>query len=208
MNTSVIACGASGSVCRVCPNGQTCLNGTCQASSACNVQTCASGCCDPQFGCSPGTSSNACGFGGSRCQGCLINSNCSNKACTTGNGGPGATCTSDQGCINGDGLGTGEMDSCITASTIFPGGYCNPSCAADGTCFNGSCISIFGGDFCMGNCTNPGGGQSNCRTGYVCETLTVNGLPAPFGYCFPNCNNSPSMICAAGVTCNTQGYCR
>lgn len=207
-NTNVVACGINGSVCQVCPTSTTCLNGTCQPLSACNATTCASGCCDPQFGCQPGTSSNTCGFGGNQCQSCLINSNCSNKACTTGNGGPGAGCTSDQGCITGDGTSTGETDSCIPAATIWPGGYCSPACTSSATCFNGTCFNLFGGQFCMGNCTSPGAGQSNCRSGYVCTTVTVNSMTAPFGACFPNCNNAPSQICNAGTTCNALGYCR
>jgi hypothetical protein len=127
---------------------------------------------------------------------------------------PGAACTSDTSCYTADGVTTGEAQSCIGpvdatdgGSSGWVGGYCNPACSAAGTCPAGTCLNIFGGTYCMGNCTGMGSGKGTCRTSYVCESLqTTDGGSEPYGVCFPDCHVLGAG-CTAPAVCNTLGYC-
>ncbi|MBX7113286.1 MAG: hypothetical protein K1X64_03045 [Myxococcaceae bacterium] len=101
-----------------------------------------------------------------------------------------------------------------TVASGFVGGYCTRDdcdqsgheCSTDGGAI---CISFNGGDFnqCMRHCT-PDGGQSSCRTNYVCEALGLaDGGVAPDGICYPNCNNVQGW-CGQGGTCLPSGFCQ
>ncbi|MFL5318553.1 MAG: hypothetical protein ACJ790_02780 [Myxococcaceae bacterium] len=77
-------------------------------------------------------------------------------------------------------------------------------CSSTGECVGFSSTTAY----CLQKCTTPLGGQSNCRTGYVCADDGNGG-----GFCYPNCNN-PNIGCgsAAGYVCRTSaqanaGYC-
>ncbi|MGV3620435.1 MAG: hypothetical protein ACO1OB_06445 [Archangium sp.] len=212
MNPSVIACGTGGQTCQTCGNGDTCLSGECIPAAACDQTTCPNGCCDPMFGCTAGNTNSSCGWGGAQCQSCLLGPTCQSQACTTVAQFPGAACSSDSSCKANDGSSAAPTGTCQTPGTIWPNGYCLPPCA-NGTCATGTCLNFGSASApnprCAGNCTGPGTGQSNCRTGYVCLGLTgANGQTAPFGVCFPNCNNSVSQLCPSPSTCSSLGYCQ
>ncbi len=130
----------------------------------------------------------------------------------------GNACTSDAACqANGTftpGICYPATSPSTGAPTGFTGGYCsaqcdhnNPSdpiCSSTGVCvgFSNSMGQAFG--LCMNRCSAPEGGQSNCRTSYICETATSAGE----GGCLPRCDN-PGWGCPTGTTCNTgTGYCQ
>jgi hypothetical protein len=206
-----LACGANGNACVSCPANTGCINGQCRA---CNASTCPTGCCDDLNQCQLGTGVSGCGLGG-RCEVCPINTQCTSRACiaTPPAGGlPGAGCSSDSMCLTSEGTNTGEPGSCL--SRLLPdggvspwvGGYCNPECTALNTCLAGTCVSAFGGKYCLGNCTVPGGGKGSCRSGYVCGLTTLDGRTPTWGVCVPDCRNA-GLGCSGGQTCNTLGYC-
>ena len=164
-----------------------------------------------------GTNNSGCGLGGTSCETCPLNTSCSSRACVgnpPSSGLPAAACTTDNGCLTGTGTSTGEPQSCILpinpadgGPSGWVGGYCNPACAA-GKCPAGTCLGIFGGSYCMGNCTGPGTGRGSCRVSYVCEGITFSDGGAPaYGVCFPDCHNAGGG-CIAPATCNTLGYCQ
>ncbi|MBL8949233.1 MAG: hypothetical protein JNK82_00555 [Myxococcaceae bacterium] len=93
-------------------------------------------------------------------------------------------------------------------NTGYLGGYCSRNCGAAVTCPAGSiCVTetVNGQPFttCKTICPNPGTGQSNCRTGYICHPNAAGS-----GWCGPRCNNQ-SLPCPNGGMCNNAtGYCQ
>ncbi|MEW5740913.1 MAG: hypothetical protein AB1938_18480, partial [Myxococcota bacterium] len=65
------ACGMGGITCQRCPNGQTCINFTCQTFQC-------PGCTDSTGGCLPGTQNQACGADGGACVMCPGTQTCLN----------------------------------------------------------------------------------------------------------------------------------
>ncbi len=89
--------------------------------------------------------------------------------------------------------------------TGYLGGYCTQPCGAAGACPAGQICTTDNLVFvslttCKVPCPSPGGGQSTCRSGYVCLKSSTGA-----GYCGPRCDNS-SLMCPG--TCNVlTGYC-
>jgi hypothetical protein len=91
--------------------------------------------------------------------------------------------------------GTGAM--CIVDSTSTYNAYGLSGLPASADCYS--------------SCPAPNGGQSTCRTGYVCFALTEpDGGTAPNGICQPACDVAGGA-CNPGFTCvdagTTAGYC-
>ncbi|MBS2029580.1 MAG: hypothetical protein JST54_16880 [Deltaproteobacteria bacterium] len=109
----------------------------------------------------------------------------------------GAACTSNAPC---------GSDGYCQLSSAWPGGYCTGDCSANASiCLGGECVSYTTGQFCMQSCPSIRGGQSTCRSGYVCDFwYDSTGGVASTGICDTNCATYP---CATGYTCNAQGYC-
>jgi hypothetical protein len=84
--------------------------------------------------------------------------------------------------------------------TTLPGGYCWKECpggAAD--CPGGSACFGDSSPLCLATCAEAWGGQSNCRSGYLCWNAT----PAPA--CLPPCDDAS---CQEGTYCDhSTGYC-
>lgn len=180
------------------PSGSVSVLGTEGALLGCGATTCPNGCCSAGQ-CVSGTASSACGTGGAACTTCQSPAQCSaTQTCSATDLPTGSTCTSTSQCYQPI-LGTAEC------RTSWPGGYCTGTCLlteqvcggffglASGWCTpNGECLL---------DCTNPGTGQSTCRTGYVCDYS--NGVGSQ-GVCVPRCQQ---VACTAG-SCNAAGYCR
>jgi hypothetical protein len=171
----------------------------------CNAVTCPSGCCDPVLGCQSGQTNTQCGWRGATCRTCLGASTCRSQACSISMGFAGANCGNDNNCFAADGsLGTSQ-GTCLQPP-VWIGGYCAPPCSTT-NCARGSCVAVdSSGPRCFGNCQSPGAGRSDCRAGYVCETLTLGATTAPFGFCFPSCGGIPGF-CPPGTSCGSLGYC-
>jgi hypothetical protein len=90
------------------------------------------------------------------------------------------------------------------------GGACSPTCFSIITPTPCPGASDYCNTFtCSQGCTNPGAGQSNCRTGYVCAVAhqSDGGVEANSAHCQPNCNNAPAAQCGT-TTCLSNGYCQ
>ncbi len=105
-------------------------------------------------------------------------------------------------------------------ATGFAGGYCSRlQCGDDSECApdaGGICLAVDNtgqNTACFKLCPAGGGGQSNCRTGYVCTPYLTNladggTQTSTDGYCSGSCT-VPGNACGAGRTCNaTTGYCQ
>lgn len=219
------SCGASGSACTQCPQGQACQNGVC-GTPVCDVMTCPTGCC-ANGACQPGTSRFACGLAGQLCLRCPMGQSCTAGLCLPGGfdggfpndggvapdaGTPvavGSACTGAPQCqppFNAICI----QESLVGQNTGYVGGYCSAQCGGGTACTPGNvCVteSFFGASqsTCRAGCTGVGT-QSTCRTGYVCAPSTVSTVP---GFCRPRCDNGGALSgCAAGQTCNTTtGVC-
>lgn len=153
---------------------------------------------------------------GNACVTCSSGDSCSGGACARDGGLPtGSACTTTSQCAGGDDPFI-PLKNCIQptqsdgGSSGWTGGYCS-----------GSCFGIFStpmcpgaSDYCNGlncyqGCSNPGGGQSNCRSGYVCanDKYSDGGTVPNSARCIPNCNNAPSARCGSSSTCLSNGYC-
>lgn len=124
----------------------------------------------------------------------------------------GAPCTTDPECA----VPTGAIADCIKPTTVdggpsgFPEGYCSrlgcgadSECAADG---GGICLGLSATETaCYQLCATGGGGQSTCRTGYICRSYVQAdaGLSVE-GFCVPRCD-SPGASCPTGSTCDPAG---
>ena len=179
-------------------SGTVSVVGTEGALLGCGPTTCASGCCSAGQ-CVTGTSNAACGTGGAACTSCSSPALCNaNRVCSATRLPTGSACTAAGQCYDPV-IGDPEC------RTSWPGGYCTSvclftqqACGGIGTGADGWCTDV--GE-CLGRCSSPGGGQSSCRSGYVCDSSP--GLLTG-GVCVPRCQ---TVACAAG-TCNAAGYCR
>ena len=103
-----------------------------------------------------------------------------------------------------------------------PGGYCSRVCRIDEDCTStgtenlaeGLCLGISQTTaLCFRGCAAPLGGQSNCRPGYVCETLQMSdGGFLPTGFCDGRCD-VPGSRCGnfadgGARACLSTGYCQ
>lgn len=177
-------CGAAGSVCKTCDEGQTCgTNGTC----ICNPTSCPNGCCSDNK-CVPranqsnkvcGAKGNAClecdsgeacdkgtcSCGGTSCAGCCSKGQCvepSNETCGIG-GGNCVSCLSGQGC--------NAQGKCVCDKSSCPSGCCD----ANGKCQTPSITTCnVGGEPCLAcsfpkataSCTGGRCSITSCNTGY------------------------------------------
>ncbi len=95
-------------------------------------------------------------------------------------------------------------------SSGFMGGYCTAECDDSAHCSaDGGAICVTFEDnlnACLQACASPGAGQSSCRAGYVCLTLTnSDGGASPRGICGPTCDLTG---CDVGQICLANGYCK
>lgn len=123
----------------------------------------------------------------------------------------GAACLVDPQCQNPplDGFclsGTGEDGG----SSAWPGGYCTAPCLDDRHCSaDGGAVCLSLGSpvgACFQSCPAPGGGQSSCRQGYLCQFIFDDGVPTDGGACAPDCRNEAGLC--GMKTCNANGYCQ
>ncbi len=209
-----------------CPIGMACAGGSCQCANDCTVPG-ASQC--------NGTDIQVCIATTAGCQtwqtvACGSPYACSVGRCVTS---PpvnvGGACATDADCGGPAGYALCEV--------AFPQGYCISACAGtaslagiyycpgDAFCFT---ATADGGsaEVCLSSCPQPGGGQSTCRTDYVCESYGAydpNAPTVPLGTCVPNCNwfdanaadaGGSAAFCGTGSGpdggpyCQPSGYCR
>ena len=180
------------------PSGTVSVTGTLGALLGCGPLTCASGCCAAGT-CVAGTSDGACGGGGASCSACTSPNICnSNQVCAANNLPTGAACNAASQCYQ-------PLVGSAECRTSWPNGYCTSLCLlSDEVCggFGGGATGYCTSNLeCLQACSAPGGGQSSCRAGYVCDFAP--GVSR--GVCVPRC---PTVACASGTSCNAQGYCR
>lgn len=180
-------------------------------SIACSAATCA-GCCSNNF-CVPAQSQSnfACGLNGNQCATCLNGLTCSSGVCGVLDGGVsqvGNACTGDLQC-RPPSNGFCIAETVFGQPTGWPGGSCSASCSGVACPAGSSCLDVGGGStgtnpICFKSCAAPRLGQSNCRTGYVCE---VNVQVTLAGICIPRCN-TVGFTCWQGTHCDANsGYC-
>lgn len=107
------------------------------------------------------------------------------------------------------------------AYTGNPGGQCQRACRIDDDCTSdsfqnldaGICLSVSSTEaWCFKGCPSPLGGQSTCRSGYVCEQLFLrDGGVLSTGYCNSRCD-VPGSGCrdfadGGARPCLPTGYC-
>lgn len=139
-------------------------------------------------------------------QACTATANCDDNGTTFGDCFPEAFALADGG----------------TSQSGFPAGYCTlANCAGDldcGPADSGVCLTVNTDPnaslqtLCFASCPAGGQGQGSCRTGYVCESFTVDGGASADGYCNPRCDvpggGCPQLADGGVLTCNTtSGYC-
>lgn len=178
--TSVVNCGANGSMCIACGSGQVCSGGRCvTVSTGGGGGTTCDGCFLADGRCLPlnRTSSVNCGANGTTCQSCGANETCSFGRCTpvVTTKRVGDACTSDMECQAG--LGAAGLCKRTTSSgnATYLGGYCTLRCGSAGSfCpFGSQCVASAGprGEsdaICWDNC----GANDACRNpGYACYAL-------------------------------------
>lgn len=126
----------------------------------------------------------------------------------------GSACTTDSAC---QASGNFPQGGCIMATdsmavpTGWIDGYCTADCTADPAAMcgtTGTCLEVGDGagatlNYCFDLCASGGAGQSDCRTGYVCQQYGTSST----NVCIPNCNNAGSG-CGTGKTCLSTGYCQ
>lgn len=157
------------------------------------------GCCENNACVNP-VRPRSCGFSGNACTNCAQGLACSNGQCSSAptNRYAGSPCAQNTDCNLG-----GFVGACNTAAMGWPGGYCQDTCFVLGCNGTDLCLS----DACWERCPNPGQGQSTCRGGYACKPLiSTDGGSVGYGFCGRDCH-LPGFTCAAGATCNAQGYC-
>lgn len=189
LSGSPSACGIFGSVCVTCLPGQACVNGMCSG------------------GTGGGFGGGGGGFGGGVGGG--IGGGAGGGGGSTGVA-VGTACTLDTNCQ------PPFTQRCLPAqigggSSGYPGGYCTATCSPTTPCASGVCITetLAGSTVssCKAQCPNPGGGQSTCRTGYICAVGSSSG--STVGWCRPRCENGALATCPQGTVCNsTTGYCQ
>lgn len=133
----------------------------------------------------------------------------------------GNPCTSNSECQNPPSQGGFCVPETTDGglSTGFKDGFCSADCSTrTGICSaDGGAICLrFTSNAevsynCQRVCAAPGGGQSDCRNGYVCQGYIValgdgGSTPSTNGYCRPHCGNTDAG-CNGGQTCTDAGYC-
>jgi hypothetical protein len=126
----------------------------------------------------------------------------------------GNTCTADGQCQNPPDNGGYCTIRDESLGLVFPGGYCstsfcgsNEECSVDG---GAMCIGFGTGDSrCMKHCLQGGSstdaGQSDCRTGYLCLSLTEeDGGRTTDGICLPPPAPAPTTV---GQACTNTAAC-
>ena len=103
-------------------------------------------------------------------------------------GANGSACTEKSECSSGLCLLQEEYG----AATGWTGGVCTASCAGS-TCGNGVCVALESSSYCLGACQRA----SDCRQGYVCDTVV--------GACLPDCQKG--FWCGSKLTCQKDGTC-
>lgn len=207
-------CGGDGFV---CCNGNTCLNGT----------SCQSGTCRAGGGTGGGSGSTGGGSGAGGGTGTSGGGTGTSGGGTGTSGGGtgtsgGGTGTSGGGTgTSGGGTGTSSAngDPCTDVSQCpgnrcivqsgnqWQGGYCSETCSGSGGCRSGSSCTSFGlfagsnDKYCLDDCAWTGG-QSSCRSGYVCDRNFTD-RPGTSS-CVPACT-SPAQ-CGTGLGCES-GFC-
>lgn len=181
------------------PAGAVNVVGTEGALLGCGGITCPNGCCSASGVCTAGTSDSACGTNGVSCSTCSSPAQCSaSQTCSATNLATGSVCTASSQCYQ-------PIFGAAECRTSWPGGYCTGQCfftdqACGGIAGLGDGYCTAAGE-CLEECPSAGGGQSTCRTGYLCD---YSGAFGSQGVCRPRCQLAP---CTMG-TCNTAGYCR
>ena len=179
------------------PSGAVSVLGTVGALIACGASTCPNGCCSGGT-CVAGTTNGACGTGGVTCSSCSSPAQCNaSQTCSATDLATGSPCSASTQCYQ-------PIFGAAECRTTWPGGYCTGTCllteqACGGILLNSGWCTPAGE--CLLECANPGGGQSTCRSGYVCDFSNGAGSQ---GVCIPRCQQ---VACASG-TCNAAGYCR
>jgi hypothetical protein len=201
-------CGSTGAACcdgTTCQGTNTCMNGYCQATAcgAVGQPCCAGGLCSGQAVCQ-GNRCVACGVVG---QPCCAGNTCSSGTCSSGMcqnmalSPTGSACTDSSQCQGAECLAPGAAG--------WVGGYCTQDCASAACASDSNCSPyvINGRSLCLQACTYDGG-QSTCRSGYVCDRGLI---PSNFaqGSCFTACSSGavcPSGICESGFCCGSPNF--
>jgi hypothetical protein len=127
----------------------------------------------------------------------------------------GTACSTDTQCQADGRMASGFCfeETLDGGSTGFTGGYCMADCSTTGNCPNDAiCLGTQTQAFCFALCAASGQGQSDCRSGYVCNAYGIplpggGTQPSTDGFCFPSCDNPGRPPCPNGSTCDA-GYCR
>ncbi len=227
-------CGANGTVCVQCPQGDSCSNGACQPMGC-------TGCLGPNGTCvaRSAQSPQACGSNGTACMACPAGANCVNGACTT----TPPTCANCNGCCDSTGTCRGGNNQLACGGN---GSVCQ-TCGVGSTCMNRTCTPLVGGTdagtgahpvgaactssqqcqppqgaqcipetvggqstgYTGGYCTRQCGAQG-CMGNAVCVTETVFGTAQ--STCRQPCGGSTSVPCRQGYVCQATAsgdqYCR
>jgi len=135
---------------------------------------------------------------------------CTSGACVTGSSGGAAlgdACTANADCAGNLCL---KQGTAVTATT-WPGGYCSKACTADADCGKDAQGNLLGYCNASGACLKACSattGQSNCRSGYVCDLGWIASARTTAKTCVWKCiSNSDcggGSICDSGVA---AGYC-
>ncbi|MBX5484258.1 MAG: hypothetical protein IRZ16_20735 [Myxococcaceae bacterium] len=129
-----------------------------------------------------------------------------------GTGGIGAACSGNQDCTSNVCVQEipGGSPGCTTGP-CWPGGYCIQDCTSTACPAGSSCSPanyLSSNAICVQNCPQAGG-QSTCRSGYVCD---LNWVTTPGqGVCVYACHsdsdcNSATLKCFGGFCCGKQTY--
>jgi hypothetical protein len=222
-DTRGFCCGSTGAACcegTTCEGANTCMNGYCQA-TACGAV--GQPCCATAPACTGNAvcQGNQCVPCGTVGQPCCAGNSCTSGTCTSGTcqnpslqptGGP---CTKHADCQGGECL--------VGTNGLWTGGYCSQDCAATPCAAGSNCSPyvIAGRSLCVQACAYDGG-QSTCRSGYVCDrflipgnyaqgscnTACTTGTQCPSGRCEAGfCCGSPGFKCCSGSTCPAEGTC-
>lgn len=196
---------------RVTLSGAAACTPKCNSPATCGVATQ----CDPRGFCC-GADGFACCNGTTCDTGLSCDSTGYCKPSTTGTdagtstGTIGAACTSNGACQSGVCAfeAQGGTAGCATGP-CWPGGYCIADCTNSACPSGASCTPYLAANsLCVRNCSAPGG-QSTCRTGYVCD---LNWIPnSSQAVCVDACNstadcNSTTLNCVGGFCCGKVTY--
>lgn len=154
-------------------------------------------------GCSTSCTYDGCGSGtidcGEVCDANDVTSSCAALGYHSGTLGCNATCDGYDTslCIRNDGQDCTNNHQCVgnicfQESEGFPLGYCTSSCVDDGSCTDGVCRSVPGGDSCYRTCAT----SADCRPEYYCRIDPWNQTDL---VCRP--------LCTSDADCPITGLC-